>query len=229
MSSKSSPSHIFQFDSDVELYPQPLPITKSPEIIPLSLSSQCACGILFDPAKPTVTKKCLLYSLTKPLVCSIQLQKCQKCNTPGNHYICPDSCELGIFNYNNQLFFAHDLLDEYTMEYTSSETPFVAWVHVVSWRYAKNLRKVWFDYARLVNFSNDMACPECRPCPSDIIWDGITFAFNQKHLLPILYPPTTLHPDSIERCCSYPKNQTLVLNKDCRKLLQSITRAIIGP
>ncbi|KAF8062387.1 hypothetical protein FPV67DRAFT_1416127 [Lyophyllum atratum] len=221
-------------DSDVELYPQPLPITKSPEIIPLSPSSRCACGILFDPAKPTVTKNCLLYSLTEPLVCSIQLQKCQKCNTRGNRYIGPDSRQLGIFNYNNRLLFAHDLLDEYTMEYTSSETPFVAWVHVVSRRYAKyaqgatfvdegTFRKVWFDYARLVNFSNDMACPKCGPCPSDVIWDGITLGFNQKHLLPTLYPPTTLHPNSIERRCSYPKKQTLVLNKDCRKLLQSIT------
>jgi hypothetical protein len=38
----------------------------------------------------------------------------------------------GVFNFNNRILFTHDLLDEYTSAYTSSETPFVGWVATVS-------------------------------------------------------------------------------------------------
>lgn len=220
-------------DTDIELYTLSSPITTGPELIPLRPSSKCVCGVKFDPAQPTLTKQCLLYSLTQPYICQIELQRCSSCTAIGHRYIGPDCRELGIFNYNNRLLFAHDLLDEYTMAYTSSETPFAAWVYVISRRYSSynrgvafvdegTFQKVWFGYAALLHFENDMTCPKCGPSPADVIWDGITLGFNQKHLLPTLYPPTTLHPNSIERQCSYPKNQTLIFNKDCRKLLYNL-------
>jgi hypothetical protein len=35
--------------------------------------------------------------------------------------------------------------------------------------------------------------------PQDTIWDGVTLAFSQKHLLPSLRPPTILHENSLHR------------------------------
>ena len=35
--------------------------------------------------------------------------------------------------------------------------------------------------------------------PQDTIWDSVTLAFSQKHLLPSLQPPTILHENSLHR------------------------------
>lgn len=132
---------------------------------------------------------------------------------------------------------AHDLLDEYTSAYTSSETPFVGWVTVVTRRYEINaseksflseemFRAIWFSYARLQQLNGDMKCPECGPAPETVIWDGVTLAFSRKHVLSSLRPPTTLDPDSATRGASrYLGKQQLLQDVTLRKLVRKIIAA----
>ncbi|KAJ7360713.1 hypothetical protein DFH08DRAFT_800158 [Mycena albidolilacea] len=147
-------------------------------------------------------------------------------------YIGPDRRDLGIFNYNNRKLFMHNLLNEYTSAYTSSETPFSAWVTVLNWRYelhsgrsehpfvtAEVFRAVWFSFVGLQYLDGSMMCPQCGPSPENTIWDGVTLAFNRKHLLPSLEPPTVSQPDSTERSTTrYLLGQQPVVNRKLRRL-----------
>lgn len=42
-----------------------------------------------------------------------------------------------------------------------------------------------------------MLCPTCSPNPEAVIVDGVTLAFNKKHILDSLDPPTVVQPDSV--------------------------------
>ncbi|KAF8877541.1 hypothetical protein BD779DRAFT_1475196 [Infundibulicybe gibba] len=149
----------------------------------------------------------------------VETQACRLCN---HRFIGPDCQELGIFNFNNQVMFTHEILDDYTSNYTTSETPFAAWVAILARRYTihetggafvseKMFRSIWFAYVKLQYLGNDMICPRCGPCPETTIWDGVTLAFNRKHLLPTLEPPTTLHERAISRdkTCYHPGQQLI--------------------
>jgi hypothetical protein len=140
----------------------------------------------------------------------IQLQTCPGCAGKHRRWIGPEPRNIGLFNFNNQIVFSHDLLDEYTSAFTSSETPFAAWVLTVSRRYdvhqstepfvsEKMFRNIWFAYIRLQRLDTDLNCPDCGPDPQDTIWDGVTLAFSQKHLSPSLRPPTAFHENSVQR------------------------------
>ncbi|KAJ7700934.1 hypothetical protein B0H16DRAFT_1219537, partial [Mycena metata] len=100
---------------------------------------------------------CTVYGLFRSWETLNEIQSCNKCS---HRVIGPDCEELGIFNCNNRKLFAHDLMDDYTSAYTSSETPFSAWVSVVERRYTLHsgeqpfvsvqlFRAVWFAYAKL--------------------------------------------------------------------------------
>lgn len=128
--------------------------------------------------------------------------------------------------------FTHELLDEYTCSFTTSETPFVAWVSVVSRRYALSghdfvsnpmLRSVWFSYVRIQRFDNDMHCVQCGPTPDNVIWDGVTLAFGRKHVLESLKPPTTTDDSSpIHENRKYIGNQQILANRQLRDLLRKV-------
>ncbi|KAJ7740000.1 hypothetical protein DFH07DRAFT_751867 [Mycena maculata] len=225
--------------TDPVLYERRLPLHDPPSIIPLTETSSCCCSqprVLFSPAASTRQQTCMIYGLYGYLKTSIEVQTCSHCS---HRLIGPDGRELGLFNHNNQRLFTHDLLDEYTSAYTSSETPFVAWVTVVSRRYEvhsggaqqfvsnKIFRAAWFSYVRLQFLEGDMTCPRCGPSPDNTIWDGVTLAFNRKHLLPTLEPPTTSQPSSVERQNTrYLPAQQLIDNRRLRKL---ILKVITGP
>jgi len=145
---------------------------------------------------------------------------------------------MHIFNLNNRILLTHELLNDYTSAYTASETPFAAWVTVVTRRYESQksqhkflseqmFRAAWFAYVALQNLDGDMECPSCGPSPENTIWDGITLAFNQKHLLPSLEPPTTIcHDSPIRERTRYVYKQQLLQDKNLRKLVR---RIISGP
>lgn len=168
---------------------------------------------------------------------TIELQKCTSCPSGHEaHRIGPDTRDLGIFNYNNHLLFTHELLDNYTSAFTTSETTFIAWVSVVSRRYTVQdsdrpfvsddvFRNVWFAYTKLQNLEGDMVCPDCGPSPEDVIFDGITLGFQKKFLRSSLRPPTILHPDSVQRDnAQYIPGQQLLtevsLRRNTRKVMQ---------
>ena len=154
----------------------------------------------YNPSTTVQIQKCILYGLGGGWECNIEVQKCPKC---AHREISPDCSTMDILNWNNQVLFMHNLLDNYTSSFSTSETPFVAWVTSVSRRYMTQLsqvpfvsdklfRSAWFAYIQLVRFENDMICPECGPSPKVTIWDGVTLAFNRKHLLQTLQPPTSI-------------------------------------
>ncbi|KAJ6536762.1 hypothetical protein DFH09DRAFT_1091235 [Mycena vulgaris] len=123
----------------------------------------------------------------------IEVQACSRCS---HRLIGPGARELGIFNYNNHKLFTHDLLDEYTSAYTSSETPFVAWVTVVARRYDSHS-------GGAQKFISD-----------EMFW---------AHLLPTLEPPTTSHPASVERQHTrYLSGQQLIVDRCLWKLVLKV-------
>lgn len=222
-----------RISADEELYPDIPPVALVENLIHLTPLSKCQCNQFYDPAQAVYTKKCTVYTLTKLFHTTIELQTCSKCQSIQSRPIGPDCRELGIFNLNNHSLFTHDLLEEYTTAYTSSETPFTAWVHMVSIRYGrytpggrfvdeKVFRNAWFGYASLLSLDRDFQCLQCGNTPETIIWDGVTISFNKKQLQNDLYPPTTVHSQSIQRDATYIRNQAFILSNECRKIMASI-------
>ncbi|KAJ3562028.1 hypothetical protein NP233_g9831 [Leucocoprinus birnbaumii] len=202
-----------RISSDQVDYLEAPPLESHPGTLLLSNNSQCLCGAKYSPEGEIFWRTCTVYTLLRPYTTQIQLQKCLNCNTKRypSAAIGPDGRDLGIFNYNNTTLFSHDVLDEYTMAYTSSETPFVAFVTSMSRRYKmrtnppvpfpheNTFRAAWFGYANLLDLSNDM-----------------------KQLQDSLSPPTLPHATSVSRNCHYPKNQSLIQLDKLRKLLSFI-------
>lgn len=129
--------------------------------IHLDEQASCCCQVLwstYDLFQPTLTKECIVYRLTSVLKTMIEVQNCPTCK---NWYIGPDCQSIGLFNWNNRTLLTYELLDNYTNQFTTSETPFIAWVTVVSrWYEARNASipfindqlfcTVWFSYICLV-------------------------------------------------------------------------------
>lgn len=181
-------------------------------------------------------RQCKLYALATVFNVEIELQKCPRCPANRRRYIGPDLRSFGIFNYNNSILVTHELLDYYTSCYTTSETPFSAWVIQTTRVYANVntvfmgqdlFRAVWFSYAYIQNFVGDMVCDECDTYPDTAIFDGITLAFGKKHLRDSLRPPTITHPDSLCRpAVKYFPTQQLIPDKALRLQVRS---ALDGP
>lgn len=182
---------------------------------------------------PVVKRPCTIYGLSGTVAAHLELQSCSTCAVERRRFIGPDCREIGIFNYNNRALFTHDLLDEYTSTYTSSETPFTAWVGVTARRYVGQqsavefvseqvFRAVWFAYVKLQALDNDMVCQKCGETPEDTIWDGVTLSFSRKHLLPSLRPPTISHDQSAIRNSTYQGQQQLLPGIVTRRLLKKV-------
>jgi hypothetical protein len=218
--------------SDQNLYPRPAPVRTTPSQLRLdsTLSCPCTTGQTFHDARSShVERTCTIYSLTEPFKARIQVQKCQACPPARHWFIGPNLRESGIFNYNNSLLFTHELLDEYTCSFTTSETPFVAWASVVSRCYALGghdfvsdamLRSAWFAYVQIQQFDNDLFCTRCGPSPEDVIWDGVTLAFGRKHVLETLKPPTATEDSSpVHAKRKYVHNQQILADQKLRELV----------
>lgn len=224
--------------TDVISYARAQPMEHPPDPIPFTANGSCSCGARSEPIdseSEALIQPCTIYTLAKSYDTRITLRVCSvtACSTGRRRYAGPDCRELGLFNLNNRILFTHDLLDEYTSSFTTSETPFVAWVQVLSRRYESHgsakpfiseqvFRTAWFAYSGLQSLDGDMQCPQCGPTPDDTIWDGVTLAFSQKHLLPSLRPPTVLHDNAISRNSVYVKDQTLLVDKKLRKLVRKV-------
>ncbi|KAK7047694.1 hypothetical protein VNI00_006462 [Paramarasmius palmivorus] len=195
--------------TDKNLYPRPDPRQDVISVLRLSECSRSACGThSWKADRPVVERECQIYTLTERLTRVIELQECPSCPAQRQCWIGPDPRQLGLFNYNNSALFTHELLDEYTNHYTSSETPFVAFVLCLGRIYETRgcrfvgedlFRSAWFAFADLQLLENDMWCPECGPYPESVIWDGVTLAFGKKHLRSSLAPPTQSGRDSPRR------------------------------
>lgn len=214
---------------------QPLPlVTDMPTLIPLDDSSSCSCRTprtMFDHRQPVETRQCYIYGLLEASCSLIEVQKCPNC---PQGYVGPECTALGIFNLNSRSLFTLALLDDYTAQFTRSETPFASWVSSTACRYMNHRSKVafigekafrtaWFSYIRLVDLRNDMYCLRCGKSPAVTIWDGVTLSFNRKNILPTLKPPTIADEQSeIKNRIKPQQGLQLISDRQLRKLIQTI-------
>lgn len=221
------------------VFSQPSPSTVIPETIILAESASCSCTDTRKPQysskKPTFLWSGVIYALSSAYSHKIQLQACSICH---RHCIGPEGSEIGLFNFNNRILMTHELLNDYTSSYTASETPFSAWVTVTAQRYESQqsnvkflkeelFRTAWFAYIKLQLLDGDMECPRCGPSPENTIWDGVTLAFNWKHLLPSLTPLSMVSDHSPIRENTFPVfKQQLLPDKG---LWQIVRLVISGP
>ena len=214
--------------------PRPPLVKFFPETIEITELASCSCANprnKYSPIYPTSTRPCVIYGFSHACSSHIELQACLLCR---RRWIGPECSDLGLFNFNNRVLLTCELLDDYTSAYTTSETPFAAWVTVTTRRYESQqsefkfmteqmFRAVWFAYIKLLYLEGDMQCPHCGPSPETTIWDGVTLAFNRKHLLPSLQPPTVICDDSLNRGrCRYLYKQQLLPDKKLRTLVRGI-------
>ncbi|KAJ7446823.1 hypothetical protein B0H11DRAFT_1745441 [Mycena galericulata] len=219
---------------DRELYTRTFEGNTPPTLIKIGSHSRCSCGA--PGTGNTTTRPCTIYTITHAVRSTIEVQMCHACSTGRRRYAGPDGRELGLFNYNNTTVFTHDIMDEYTAAFSSSETPFAAWTTVITRRYASSgstpfvseqiFRTAWFLYSDLQFLEGDMQCPDCGPYPDDTIWDGVTLAFSRKHVLASLCPPTTILPEAKNHGSLYVSHQTLLVDSDLRKAVRKI---VSGP
>ena len=222
--------------TDAHLYERPVASFTVPDRIMLDADGRCICGASRVPDNGTVFLPCKVYGLTTVHTCEIELQPCNTCPRAYRRYVGPDGREKGIFNWNNKLLFTHDLLDDYTASFTSSETPFTAWMSVVQRRYIRYaspepfVRRddvflaAWFAYSNVQAMDGDMSCPGCGPTPDNVIWDGVSLSFHRKHLLPTLRPPTVVNENSLERQ-SKRISQSLIKSAEVRRNMQKVIDA----
>ncbi|KAG6818292.1 hypothetical protein H0H93_006226 [Arthromyces matolae] len=188
---------------------------------------------------PVEEVEATIMGLTNAFRTTIQVQACDKCCGRWRQRIGPDLRESAIFNFNNQLLFTHELLDDYTSCYTTSETPFTAWIKVVTRRYEENrspvpfvseqvLRAAWFAYVDLQDFTNDMSCSTCGPVPNDVIWDGVSVGFNKKHMLDTLKPPTISDVAAPQSEAQYIAKQQIIPDIGIRRALRKVIKDDAG-
>ena len=71
-----------------------------------------------------------------------------------------------------------------------------------------------------------MTCTICGPNPEEVIWDGVTVAFNKKELRSSLEPPTTTSTDSpIRNSIRYQPAQQLIPEHETRKLILTVLKS----
>lgn len=92
----------------------------------------CCCKTpqpVYSPFQAILTRECIIYGLTEVVKTTIEVQNCLSCK---HHFVGPDCQSIDVLNWNNQTLATHELLDNYTNQFTTSETPFIAWVNVIS-------------------------------------------------------------------------------------------------
>ncbi|KAG6810513.1 hypothetical protein H0H92_011540 [Tricholoma furcatifolium] len=225
-----------ELDTDLPLaFPRPSPITASPRRILLEEDARCMCGASRNTRNPVVVNACRVYGLLRCYDAEIELQRCTQCAGGRQRFVGPDCRERGLFNYNNRIVFSHDLLDDYTMAYTSSETPFAAWVSVAVRRYKVHgslypfvnetiFRAAWFGYARHLALDGDFQCSRCGPVPQEPIFDGVVVAFSKSRILHSLCPPTTPHIDSSIRSSHFVTDKAPIAKAKLRKNLRQVVQ-----
>lgn len=226
--------------SDISLYTRPKPFRNPPtRPLPLTEGSSCACPgatrSVFKASEDIEVGACRIYTMLGLHNAEIQTQRCPSCTGKKRRCIGPDLRQMGLFNYNNRVVVSHELLDEYTISFASSETPFTAFVALMDHRYmAANVkfmgedlfRDVWFSYVSIQAFEDDMRCSLCGPVPDTVIWDGVTVAFHKKHISRTIRPPTSITPHSLPRPLVKPvRNQQLIIDPSLRKDIRLVIKS----
>ncbi|TEB19514.1 hypothetical protein FA13DRAFT_1802149 [Coprinellus micaceus] len=195
------PPRFITLKTDPVLYERPPPYRSPPAgVIPLDTASSCPCPSTKRATvrgdKGSEVKDCRVWTAWDVYEAKVQLQRCPNCFSTSRRYIGPDLREVGLFNYNNTTIVSHELLDDYTIMFTTSETPFTSFCTFMNHRFGEVprppnvpratfmgedlFRSVWFAYVLIQSFEKDMLCTLCGPHPKTVIWDGVTLAFDKS-------------------------------------------------
>ncbi|KAJ7576244.1 hypothetical protein C8J56DRAFT_748228, partial [Mycena floridula] len=198
-------------ETDAALYQRVCHGLEIPALISMDNHGSCICKKRkWDVTQETVHHKGVVYGLYQATEVLVEMQKCSECPAMRRRYVRPDARDRGILNYNNSSLFTHELLEDYSSNFTTSETPFVTWVTTLTRRYESrcssklfvsedHFHSAWFCYAGLLSLEDDMACIACGPNLKHVIFDGVTISMSKKYLDDDIQPPTHVHPDSLVR------------------------------
>ena len=138
--------------------------------------------------------------------------KCGACGQ-NNKY---DGKEDRIFCYSKNLLFAHHLLNEFTLRYTSNANSYQAFCYSIRSNYemsrcakcykslkrcedhikfvdVKTFESAWFSFRDLQDWQFKFQCPFCGPHPKEIIVDGLSLSVEADRCQNVV-PPTTTDP-----------------------------------
>ena len=170
-----------------------------PEVFYLDDASRCSCGSRAPGIDPTISEV-IIFTSTTAICKSIETAYCLLCRyTKGR--VGPDLGEFGIFNWNNRYAFSHELMNNYTAQFTTSITPFFAFHQTILNTYLCEespepfvslhvFCSAWFAFIRLQKLETNMQCSRCGPNPQIVIADGVSISFP-RHRVAGLRPPTS--------------------------------------
>jgi hypothetical protein len=171
-----------------------------PEIFSLGNAIRCSCGSTALHGLESTITELIIFTSTTAIRKSIETSYCVACRyTKGR--IGPDLGEFGLFNWNNRYAFSHELMNNYTSEFTTSITPFFAFHQTIVNTYLCEespdpfvslhvFCSAWFAFIRLQQLETSMQCSRCGPTPQIIIADGVSISFP-RHKVTGLKPPTS--------------------------------------
>ncbi|EJD45047.1 hypothetical protein AURDEDRAFT_29004, partial [Auricularia subglabra TFB-10046 SS5] len=175
-----------------------------PDVLPLGETGRCVCGWVSPSSPQTRKRKCTVYGSYAATTAHVEVTICPSCSA-RHVYAGPDLRELGLFNFNNQSIYTHELLNSFTSRITAHELPFHAFVTTVAREYLEHrspvsfvsddtFRKVWFSFTRVQVLGDSFTCEICGPNPRCIIFDGVTAGFDETQITSTLKPPTLIQP-----------------------------------
>ena len=171
----------------------------------------------------TTTQPFLIFGVRTATNCKIEVASCAICHHRLQKYG-PDCSSLGIFNWNNNYGFTHELLNEYTSLFTSAIVPFSSFVTSRHRAYTESLStvpfcspetftRVWFAFTELQVLDSGMQCVSCGRYPDVVIADGVSIAYSSSKFVQGLLPPSATSATS-------PVNHTVTLgSSDSRKAI----------
>jgi len=169
-----------------------------PEVFYLGDAYRCSCGSRALGISPAISDL-LVFTSTTAILKRIQTTYCVLCRyTRGR--VGPDLREFGLFNWNNKYAFSHELMNNYTAQFTTSITPFFAFHQTIVNTYLCEQSpepfpslylfcSAWFGFIRLQQLETNMQCSLCGPNPRTVIADGVSISFP-RHRVANLRPPT---------------------------------------
>jgi hypothetical protein len=174
-----------------------------PDLLCLNEDSRCSCGSRQRNGLRDTQEICIFTSSTA-VTKRIETEYCIACRfTKGR--IGPDLSEYGVFNWNNRVAFSHELMNNYTSQFTTSSTPFFAFHQTIVHSYESEESPIpfislqlflsaYFAFRRLQDLETKMQCSICGPNPAIVIADGVSISFP-RHKVTHLRPPTYTDQD----------------------------------
>jgi hypothetical protein len=208
--------------------------TSQTVLFKLDETARCSCGFKSDVyVDDTISvNPYVVFDCNEGSRCLIETAYCSDCsNTRGR--IGPDLGKHGVFNWNNEFGFTHDLLNSFTSQFSTSETTFKAFWRTTIHCYTQKLsefafcgydsfKDAWFEFIQVQEIQHSMRCPHCGPNPSVVIADGISLGFA-SHRVESLRPPTYA-TQSYTVKIKAPKQSTVF--RGPRKMLKQISTAL---